>query len=259
MTQNSKGTTPNFRPKFFVGTHLLPSVHRFNRCMISINRLEHRKGDIYPNDWILDSRAFTRLESGKGHMPVEAYAGQIKRWAKCGNLVAAVSQDFMCEPFILDITGMTVKDHQDQTIGRYRRLMAIRPRDVYIMPVLQGFEPEDYRQHIDMYGDLLETGAWVGVGSVCKRNSTPNSVAEVLETIIIERPDLRLHAFGLKKTALKFERVSGLLESCDSMAWSFAARRQGRDPNDWREALQYTDDINNAPRQRDMFVGGITK
>jgi hypothetical protein len=42
--------------------------------------------------------------------------------------------------------------------------------------------------------------------------------------------------FGLKATSLKDVRISALLESADSMAWSFAARREGRGRNDWREA-----------------------
>lgn len=29
------------------------------------------------------------------------------------------------------------------------------------------------------------------------------------------------------------------LHSADSMAWSFAARRQGRNANDWREAMRW--------------------
>ena len=33
--------------------------------------------------------------------------------------------------------------------------------------------------------------------------------------------------------------VRGLLWSADSMAWSYSARKQGRDPNDWREAKAF--------------------
>ena len=46
----------------------------------------------------------------------------------------------------------------------------------------------------------------------------------------------RLHGFGAKLTALQSQEVRGLLHSADSMAWSFAARKAGRDANSWREA-----------------------
>ena len=83
--------------------------------MVSINALEGRKGDFKVNDWILDSGAFTRLSHGVGHMPVERYAEQILRWNRCGKMVAAVCQDYMCEPFVLAKTGLSVAEHQRRT------------------------------------------------------------------------------------------------------------------------------------------------
>lgn len=40
-------------------------------------------------------------------------------------------------------------------------------------------------------------------------------------------------------TALTSKFICQCLHSADSMAWSFAARRQDRDPNDWREARDF--------------------
>ena len=214
--------------------------------MISVNALENRKGDFQVGDWILDSGAFTRIVSGKGHMSVVKYSDQIRRWSSCGTLLAAVSQDYMWEAFILDVTGLTIREHQELTIERYIQLKAIAP-PAWIMPVIQGFEPKEYIRHIEMYGKWLEDGAWVGVGSVCKRNSNVGQVEVVLEAIASVRPDLKLHGFGLKKTALSSQIVNGLLYSCDSMAWSYAARKEGRNANDWREAAKYTESIANMP------------
>jgi len=61
----------------------------------------------------------------------------------------------------------------------------------------------------------------------------------VLEAIARRRPDLRLHGFGIKKTALEHEGVRALLFSADSMAWSYSARRQGRNQNSAAEAQAY--------------------
>ena len=82
------------------------------------------------------------------------------------------------------------------------------------------------------------------VGSVCKRNSKPLSVVRVLQAIKAARPDLRLHGFGVKLTALQHPAVRDLLYSADSMAWSYHARKNGRNANDWREAAAFTDRIN---------------
>ncbi len=189
-------------------------------------------------------------------MPVADYARQIVRWALCGELEAAVAQDYMCEPFVLRMTGQTVAEHQARTIARYREL---REHDTptYIMPVLQGFGADEYRQHIDDYGSLLNEGAWVGVGSVCKRNGAIDQVEAVLSAIHDERPDLRLHGFGLKKTALTSHLVNNLLHSCDSMAWSYAARMQGRNGNDPREAHRYVETLERMPVQLtiDAYIG----
>jgi hypothetical protein len=197
-------------------------------------------------DWIMDSGAFTEIAThGHYRHGVQAYAAEIRRWATngSGRLLAAVAQDYMCEAHMLAKTGLTVADHQRLTIERYDALLAADP-GVYILPVLQGFEPEDYVDHIRQYGDRLRPGMWVGVGSVCKRNGNVRAIEDVLVSIFMERSDLRLHGFGLKNTALRSPAVRNLLETSDSMAWSFHARKNGRNANDWREAKRWTEKLN---------------
>jgi hypothetical protein len=87
----------------------------------------------------------------------------------------------------------------------------------------------------------------VGVGSVCKRNANAGTIEGILSAIKAARPDLRLHGFGLKLTALASAAVRDFLESADSMAWSYSARKQGRSANDWREAMAFTQKINRPP------------
>lgn len=95
---------------------------------------------------------------------------------------------------------------------------------------------------------------WVGVGSVCKRNGDVSAIEAVLVAIRRARPDLRLHGFGLKTTALRSGLVRAVLHTADSMAWSFAARKNGRNANDWREAARFVSDIEGMPFQRPLFV-----
>ncbi len=198
--------------RFYVGMKHASDARHFERCMVSVARLK-----------------------------------RVVRWSNCGRLVAAVSQDYMCEPFILAKTGLTVRDHQRLTIERYRKIKGLVDCAAYVLPVLQGFEPWEYVSHLRQYGGTLSEGQWVGVGSVCKRNARIDEIERVLVAIRDERPDLRLHGFGVKVTALASDIVRACLWSADSMAWSFAARIEGKDSNDHEYAVEYVEKVKNQP------------
>lgn len=150
-----------------------------------------------------------------------------------------VSQDYMCEEVMLRKTGLTLQDHQRLTIERYDNIRALWQWRTPLMPVLQGFAVDDYLRHLEQYGPRLKVGMWVGVGSVCKRQGDIRLIEELLEALVRERPDLRLHGFGVKLQALESDAIRELLWSADSMAWSFAERAQGGDPNGVAPALAF--------------------
>ena len=244
---------------FYVGLDDLYYAFRFERCCINANRLRKtdkrsaRVSDFAVNEWILDSGAFSELEKfGHYRFPVEEYAALVNRWMTCGKMVAAVTQDYMCEPLIIEKTGYTVEEHQLRTIHRYQQLIAMTP--AYIMPVIQGFQPSEYLTHIDRYGVLLQEGAWVGVGSVCKRNGHPAIIEFILRGIKRKRPDLRLHGFGLKLTALYRPEIRELLHSSDSMAWSKNARMNKLGAHDWRNAERYRSRISRPIGEPDFSL-----
>jgi hypothetical protein len=240
--------------RFFIGLHQPSDAQHFDAAFVSVNRLRGRRGSFKVGDWIMDSGAFTEISThGYWRSNASDYAEEIKRWSKNGNLLAAVAQDYMCEPFILAKTGKTITEHQQLTVGRYKDLIACDTGGIYVMPVLQGFAPADYVAHIRMYGDALRHGAWVGVGSVCKRNGDARAIEAVLLAIKRERPDLLLHGFGLKTTALGSGLVRSLLHTADSMAWSFAARKQGGNANCWREAAKFLNRIEKMPVQYQLL------
>lgn len=225
--------------RFFVGLHEPAHARHFERCCISVNRLRRRKSPFPVGEWMIDSGAFTEISThGRYRHGVEEYARDLKPWLELGDLQAVVAQDFMCEPWIIEKTGLSIKEHQTRTVHRYDQLKEALP-DAPIMAVLQGYAPEDYRRHLEMYGARLELGDWCGVGSVCKRNGSPEDVLAVLVAINHARPDLRLHGFGVKLTSLQNSQIKALLHSADSMAWSLHARMNGRNGNDWREAAAY--------------------
>lgn len=239
--------------RLFVGLHQPSDARHFDAAFVSVNRLRNRKSDFVVGDWIMDSGAFTEIAThGRYRESVDGYVAQIERWRTCGNMLAAVSQDYMCEAWILEKTGLTIPDHQRLTIERYDAIQS--KTTAYVMPVLQGFAPADYVRHIREYGQRLKPGMWVGVGSVCKRNGDPGAIYDVLSAIKAERPDLRLHGFGLKTTALGDGGVFDLLHTADSMAWSFAARKQGRNGNDYREAKRFEATIRKQNRQSTLAL-----
>jgi len=88
---------------------------------------------------------------------------------------------------------------------------------------LQGWTLDDYKRHVDLYdnhGIELQKLKTVGVGSVCRRQST-KEVAKIIHTLYNFK--LRLHGFGFKLGGLAL--VGDQLASSDSLAWSFGARR----------------------------------
>ena len=235
------------RPLIYTGTHIPAHAHALPRAMISINRLQNRVGDFAANHWVLDSGAFTRLSHHRPHLPPQAYADQAARWASCGTLDAVVTQDYMCEPHIIALTGLSVPIHQDLTTTNYLILRQLLPQ-LYVMPVIQGFHPQDYAEHTAHLSPYLPPSAWTGVGSLCKRQGTPARISAILSAITSVRPDLRLHGFGVKTTALRQADIWHRLHSTDSAAWSYAARRRGnpKDRNSLKACLAWTHQINDT-------------
>lgn len=231
--------------RFYIGLHVIANAREFENSFISVNVLKKRKSCFSPMNWILDSGAFTQvLNHGDFTMSVGEYAEHITKWSTCGNLVAAVSQDYMCEPFILKKWNRSVRQHQIMTIERFFTLLNYEP-PVYILPVLQGYSLDDYLRCADMYG--FPEGCYVGIGSVCKRNKNTDEIKTILKGVV-DYTGFSLHGFGLKLTALRDPDVRKLLSSSDSMSWSFNARAEsnftrGNRANDWTYAMEYYDKI----------------
>ena len=239
---------------FFTGISNISHAEKVDYSFISINRLigkRRRKSDFKCKTWILDSGAFSQVSTlGDHSLTAGEYAKEINRWSRCGILDRAVTQDYMCEDFILKELGRTVEEHQAMTIEDYINLVQeTKNMDVPIMPVLQGYDPEEYSKHVQDYGSLLKENAWVGVGSICKRNSNPESVQSVLEAILKIRPDLRLHGFGIKKTCLQDSAIRDRLFSADSMAWSYKSKEK---ENPY-QAIKYRERILKMPIQTNFL------
>jgi hypothetical protein len=214
--------------------------------------------------WSLDSGGFTELSrAGRWGITPARYAEEAAGWmGSIGGMEWAAPQDWMCEPFVLEMTGKSVAEHQELTVASVMELRALAP-EVPWAPVLQGWGIDDYHEHVELYrsaGIDLAAEPIVGVGSVCRRQAT-DEAAEILASLAIGH-GVRLHGFGLKRGAM--EKASIYLASADSMAWSFSARRSTPLPgcthnkcsNCLRYALRWREDVLRAiesPTQARLF------
>jgi hypothetical protein len=175
--------------------------------------------------WALDSGGFTELNMyGEWRTSEADYIADVWRFQDgVGNLEWVAPMDWMCEPFVLAKTGLTVKAHQELTIANFLRLRVVL--GLLVVPVLQGWERDEYLRHWEMYhraGVDLEWEPTIGLGTVCRRQNTAEAglIVRELAKQLLGR---QLHGFGVKLTGL--ESFGDELGSADSMAWSYRARR----------------------------------
>jgi hypothetical protein len=210
---------------FYLGAHQPCWLTRLDLPLfISHRRLAgYRTLPVARRAWALDSGAFSELtQYGRWTLTPASYVTAVRRYAsEIGNLAWAAPQDWMCEPFILAKTGLSVREHQLRTVANYTALRILAPRLPFI-PVLQGWTVKDYVRCAAMYraaGIDLSREPLVGLGSICRRQAT-DEIAHIVMTIA--NLGLRLHGFGVKTAGLlRYERY---LTSADSLAWSFRGR-----------------------------------
>jgi hypothetical protein len=207
--------------KFFLGTHRPHWLAQYDVPMFVSHRqlVLRRTVPRARTPWALDSGGFTELTlHGRWVTKVDDYVDAVKRYSEeIGSLAFAAPMDWMCEPAMIEKSGLSVREHQKRTVENF---LALRGRGPFI-PVLQGWTRNDYLSCVELYRDAgvdLEHEPLVGLGSVCRRQDT----AEISRIVLALQP-LRLHGCGVKTVGL--ERYGHLLVSSDSLAWSFRARR----------------------------------
>ncbi len=212
--------------RFYLGTHQLSWLTR-SRVPLFVSAVRFKRRT-YPRAvcrFGLDSGGFSVLrKAGRWTLTDSEHADDVRRIVeRVGMPDFAAPRDMMCEPFMLEKTGLTVREHQEMTIASVLELRRRAP-EVPWLPVLQGWTVGEYLDHVEQYaraGVNLLTEPVVGVGSVCRRQGTSDG-----ERIIraIAARGIRVHAFGVKVDGLA--RYGEVVASADSMAWSFAARRR---------------------------------
>lgn len=213
--------------RFWLGTHEVSWLARPDvpDLFISRRRLaRQKKWPVAVTDWALDSGGFTELNKfGRWQTSAAEYVREVRRWRWIiGRMQWAAIQDWMCEPFVIAKTGLSVAEHQRRTVASYGELLSLAP-EIPWTPVLQGWSYGDYWQCLELYdraGFDLRTLPVVGLGSVCRRQDT-GMAGDLIRDL--KAVGIRVHGFGFK-----FRGVVGCaanLESADSLAWSFNARK----------------------------------
>ena len=211
---------------FYLGTHVLSHLDKTSvPLFVSFRQLRKRKKKPFNRNEPIyaDSGGFSELSLyGKWTITPEEYISELKRLKDLGLTFGWVApQDYMCEPIMLEKTGLTIEEHQRRTVQNVIELRKLTD-DIHIIPVLQGQTIEDYYNHFEMYeaaGFNLREEAVVGIGSVCRREAT-KEIEHIVKSLY--NKGLKLHGFGVKTNGLK--RYSQYLASSDSLAWSYGAR-----------------------------------
>lgn len=207
--------------------------------------------------------------------------------------MGASTQDYPCFNEVLNYTKLDVATHQKVTIHRYYQIKK-HLKDIhmdamvelntsfmeyatecdgyelddiydqvneefdehdlpYIIPILQGQTAADYLSHLAQYGDAIQQNAWVGVGGLKRR---PNSeVEEILASIKIQRPDIRVHGYGLSKKQLSNNSIIGLLFSADSASGQLSGSKGSKYQNsrDPAFSIAYAKNIDELTIQTNIF------
>jgi len=227
-------------PEFYLGMSQFEWLRneslRDVNVFLSMRRLYERKN--LPRDNLaniaFDSGAFKQLQMfGKWDLSADQFADRcLELQRHFGRRALWFSpQDWMCEKIVINGgktkdgvfvgTGLTVEEHQLRTVKNYIQLRNILGDAV--IPVVQGDTVFDYWRCLQMYRDhgvALEQCERVGVGSVCRRQSS-NDATLIMQSIAHEIGP-RLHGYGFKINGYK--TCAGYMISGDSFSWSITGR-----------------------------------
>jgi hypothetical protein len=229
-------------PELYLGISNLAWMRREEfagvRVFVSMNSFDKYKTLPPAGDaWIgVDSGGFTELKMhGRWRTSAAEFAAKcIRLKGHYGPRVLWFSpQDWMCEELVIRGgqskdgvfvgTGLSEEQHQLLTVKNFIELRELLGDDV--IPAVQGGPIYAYWRHMQMYRDAgieLSEFPRVGVGSVCRRQST-NEARLIMESIASDIGP-RLHGYGFKKDG--YESCADFLKSGDTFAWSYAGRRR---------------------------------
>lgn len=131
---------------------------------------------------------------------------------------------------------VTALDYPCDGVDNEERIKRTVKNDLYLLdnykgggkpiPVIQGYNIEEYKDCIDKLKNRGGIGEYMGVGSVCRRKNK-EEVYEILK-LCNNMTGSKLHVFGLSLNHIKTPKIRGLVNSFDTMAWMYSSTRFGR-------------------------------
>ncbi|DBA34715.1 TPA_asm: queuine tRNA-ribosyltransferase [Caudoviricetes sp. vir519] len=135
------------------------------------------------------------------------------------------SMDIPCEPEIVQRLGTSVHHNIQKTIENQIKLLDVLDEislESVMIPVIQGYELEDYLTCIDLMREQGLMTDYMAIGSICRRGPAGPMVKIIISIKRLLR--IKLHAFGVKIPVLKNKACFDALYSTDSAAWHYEAQ-----------------------------------
>ena len=190
--------------------------------------------------WFLDSGGFSLLTKWHDYpFSLDQYVWLIKR--KKPDYAAVM--DYPCEPeltisikadSLCKNINLSVDERIDLTIKNTEAILNNYDiKKTKILPVIQGWNTNDYRRCIDLLHKKELLSDYVAFGSMCRRMSL-NQVRKYVVKLtdhLWGYVDAKVHFFGFKLSFLKDIVIQERVYSCDSAAWTHNLINTGRQKN----------------------------
>lgn len=204
--------------EFYFGTSWLWPLPYLPRVMLSYNFCRTRKKPwTIEKPFMMDSGAYSVIATyGKYPYTVEEYSKGIDLW----NPDIAWTMDYPCEIGVREKGKYTIKEAQSLTIDNTIKLMDLNEG---ISMVVQGYEVQDYIEHIDTIKDQGLLTERMGIGTICRRGQL-REITRVINAVRNNLPSwVKLHGFGVKYSILQTDSKFALF-SADSQSWDYENR-----------------------------------
>jgi hypothetical protein len=211
--------------KFYIGVWNTKLAQHAPFFIMSYRQLRKVTKFSVNKQWIMDSGAFQELYiNGKYTYDINDYLEYVKKF----NPTVFVNMDYMCEPLMLRRINSTVRKNQLLTIDNHIKIKDKLDKENIkskFMGVIQGWELNDYLEHIDDYKSYGLMEEYMGIGSVCRRTKLDN-ITSIIKSIKKKLPNVKLHGFGVKLHVFQLcPQTIKMLYSSDSSAWSYSGRK----------------------------------
>ncbi|GGL25888.1 hypothetical protein GCM10009037_06890 [Halarchaeum grantii] len=236
------------RPTFFAGAASGQQRSALRRLDPDAVMISHATANNVPwegdYELFVDSGGYHHMQAGAGEY-AESDEEYLRYLLKHRPDLYAL-RDYPCEPDLLRSLGRTVEEQQERTLEHHIRLYdkvdghSLADNAV---SVVQGWTREQYLDHLDALRDHGVMTDYLAIGSVCRRNADEDIADVVLAVRDAIPASVKLHAFGVKGSVLRFREVVDALDSVDSAAYDWAESRVPKTRSDgesfsWRDSAR---------------------